>query len=658
MSATEAKLEKLSFWELLKRFPVQIPVIQRDYAQGREGNEKVIDAFLDALKEGVTGEPIELDFVFGDTKGGEFRPLDGQQRLTTLFLLHWCAARAAGRDVAEYSSILSRFSYVTRVSSRDFCQKLVNEVVEVKGGAKATLLSDRIRDNAWFVTGWEFDPTVKGMLAVLDKIAGVDWPDDLWAQLTAAEPSPIQFSLVELEKFGLSDDLYIKMNARGKALTAFENFKAELDGRVGKEGWDKERELKVRFATLIDNRWVDFFWRFCPAETSGLKKIDGAFLSFFVHSLVCSMAKGDSPAKRVADAVQTLLNDPEGMEAGVFTQPYYEELRARLERLCEKPEAVPGEVRGYWEFPAEAKPTGKSIMEEVILGQGPQYRARLILHAQMKLHEAGAAIPGEKMNDWRRVVRNVFANTEIESPESFIGGVRLLDELATGLQSIYDFLAKDPIKSGFASEQMTEEQRKARLLVRHPKQKSLIHRLEDTSFLRGRISFALDCVNEDPEPATFDFDLLGKVVTVIEAEFGQGITSEIRRAFFTIEDGGFYRYWSTTFYTLGLPKHCLIADDWDFRSFTGRGHPSRGLLKSFVLALIGKSCAQLVTAYQPAPGTPNWRTRLIREPELIDRAWAHYIALDEANGVVYPINGQRPRNTPETQAYLEANKIQ
>ena len=49
---------------------------------------------------------------------------------------------------------------------------------------------------------------------------------DLWKRLTVGYASPIRFLLVGLEKFGLSDDLYIKMNARGKPLTAFETFKA------------------------------------------------------------------------------------------------------------------------------------------------------------------------------------------------------------------------------------------------------------------------------------------------------------------------------------------------------------------------------------------------------------------------------------------------
>ena len=658
MSTPSSNYERLSFWSLLQRHPVQIPVIQRDYAQGRTGKAKVIDSFVSALQGAVQGVPVELDFIYGDVQNGFFRPLDGQQRLTTLFLLHWYAARASGQAVDAYAPTLERFSYDTRVSSREFCKKLVKEAVAVKGGTKGDLLSHQIRDYAWFVGAWEFDPTVAGMLAVLDRIADQNWPVDLWERLISAEPSPVRFLLVELEKFGLSDDLYIKMNARGKPLTTFECFKAVLGERVNVHKWEHNLALEEQFAIRVDTRWTDFFWQFCPPEESGLKKIDRAFLSFFVHSLVCSMARGDSPAKGITDAVQDLLNDPEQMEAKNFAQPYYEELRARLERLCENPKAVTGEVRRHWEFADEAKSAGKSMIEEVILGRGPQYKPRLILYAQMKLHEAGAQIPEEKQNDWRRVVRNVFANTEIESPESFIGGIRLLDELAKGLESIYDFLAKDPIKSGFASDQMKEEQRKARLLVKHPGQKTLLHRLEDTAFLQGRISFALDYVNDDPKPASFDFVELTAVADVIEHEFGAGITPEIRRAFFTIGDGNFFRYWSSTFYTLNLPKYCLIENYKEFRSFTNPGHPSREALKDFVLTLVGKSCAQLIADYRPTPDTPNWRTRLIRESNLIERATAHYIALDEANGVVYPIIGQRPRNNETTKKYSVDNKIQ
>ncbi|MBK6802583.1 MAG: DUF262 domain-containing protein [Novosphingobium sp.] len=83
---------------------IQIPMIQRDYAQGRSDPKatQIRNNFIATLTEAVTsnasGElaPIGLDFVYGDVRQGVFLPLDGQQRLTALFLLHWYLAVRSG----------------------------------------------------------------------------------------------------------------------------------------------------------------------------------------------------------------------------------------------------------------------------------------------------------------------------------------------------------------------------------------------------------------------------------------------------------------------------------------------------------------------------------------------------------------------------------
>src|SRR3954470_16980222 len=81
---------------------IEIPLIQRDYAQGRRG-EKVDEIrrnFLSVLRGAVSGgdaQPVSLDFVYGERlPDGALQPLDGQQRLTTLFLLHWFLASRSG----------------------------------------------------------------------------------------------------------------------------------------------------------------------------------------------------------------------------------------------------------------------------------------------------------------------------------------------------------------------------------------------------------------------------------------------------------------------------------------------------------------------------------------------------------------------------------
>lgn len=144
MSTTNIQSEQLSLNGLFKKYHiVRIPIIQRDYAQGRIQETQVRKSFLDQLKSVLsdTSAHLDLDFVYGDElsndghEGKCFIPLDGQQRLTTLFLLHYYLSR---RDAASRSDfrnrfgeqkqdtqrVESRFRYETRFSSTAFLNAL------------------------------------------------------------------------------------------------------------------------------------------------------------------------------------------------------------------------------------------------------------------------------------------------------------------------------------------------------------------------------------------------------------------------------------------------------------------------------------------------------------------------------------------------------
>lgn len=91
--------------EIVQLKKIAIPIIQRDYAQGRIDAEvnRIRTRFLDSLHQAVKADPITLDFIYGDIDaGGVMTPLDGQQRLTALFLLHWYAAKKENIDASEH----------------------------------------------------------------------------------------------------------------------------------------------------------------------------------------------------------------------------------------------------------------------------------------------------------------------------------------------------------------------------------------------------------------------------------------------------------------------------------------------------------------------------------------------------------------------------
>jgi hypothetical protein len=273
-------MNNTSFYTFIANNPVKIPIMQRDYAQGRISDKitRIRSAFLDAIFTALKNErPLTLDFVYGYKKGQDFYPLDGQQRLTTLFLLHWyIAAREGHLDSA--SDILSRFSYETRHSSRVFCGLLSKHHPDCFNES----IDEHIANESWFMQSWKHDATINSMLIMIREIHKFYDSNNIccaWEKLTAQEDdSTINFHLLPMDNFGLSDELYIKMNSRGKELTEFEIFKAQFSESLTFD----EKEI---FNSRIDGVWSDLFWDLYKDNGGDVAQIaDSAFMRFYDYA--------------------------------------------------------------------------------------------------------------------------------------------------------------------------------------------------------------------------------------------------------------------------------------------------------------------------------------------------------------------------------------
>ena len=277
-----------------------IPIIQRDYAQGRldPDIDRIRSRFLDSLHDAVTGVPITLDFVYGDIdENGVMTPLDGQQRLTTLFLLHWYAAKK-DKVPDEQSSFLSDFGYETRYSARYFCRELTSFTPSFERP-----LSEEIVDQAWFPLDWQKDPTISSMLVMLDAIEDkFKDVDGLWKKL---KRGAITFYFLPIKDMGLTDELYIKMNSRGKPLTQFEHFKAELERNMRVV----DDDISKRIMRKIDRDWTDMLWRYRDSGSGNPEDeiTDDEFLRYFhfICDIICYQS-GQSPQGKSADEFDML----------------------------------------------------------------------------------------------------------------------------------------------------------------------------------------------------------------------------------------------------------------------------------------------------------------------------------------------------------------
>lgn len=316
MAESSNKYETHSFKSFLTKYRVQIPMVQRDYAQGRMTDDvnRIRNRFLDAIKEklakpGTKFETMKLDFVYGETEGSKSEterpiviPLDGQQRLTTLYLLHWFAAKKAdGPSSSVDYEFLNHFTYEIRPSSRDFCKHLMEFTPSFDESLKKQLT-----DQYWFMGEWNSDPTVQGMLVMLDairdKFSGID---NLWELLTG-DPSRIVFYFLPLSENGLSDELYIKMNSRGKKLTAFEHFKAEYEDLYERDT-EQAREINHKF----DVEWIDTLFAYRGDDDI----TDDEFMRYFFYiSHILCYQQGVDKSNDEFKLIETLYKDSEKAE--------------------------------------------------------------------------------------------------------------------------------------------------------------------------------------------------------------------------------------------------------------------------------------------------------------------------------------------------------
>lgn len=531
-----AENEAITFWKLLET-KVEIPIIQRDYAQGREDKEELRNRFLGELIAALDGTPIVLDFIYGSRSDSNspMNPLDGQQRLTTLFLLHWYLAYNRAEPLNdEIKTRLSKFTYETRVSSRDFCKAIVYNGSTLSPTSND--LSSEIEEQTWFFAEWIQDPTIKSMLTMLDCInnklkTSSNKFSNYWETLVS-EQCPISFYYLPLTNFGLSDDLYVKMNARGKQLTYFENFKADLIDCISKERSDEKQDdflaevemdgkmmpYYLSISQKLDNGWTDVFWK-----NNHEGKIDAIYLAFlnrfFLNEIICNKEIIDKEWEyRSANETEKdksfqyfygIKSDDSAIEYQSFDT--YESLITieRLNRLSNifsnlnNNGNIISLLNSSWGDTIDLIPQYKDEKKSITTLTQKQ---RILFFAITRYLEA-QEFNELSFKQWMRVIWNIVENSGVENPLSMIGCMRLIDELSEHSHQIHNFLLEDiALKSKFAEDQVKEERGKVKQILNNETGiwENKIIDAEQTAFFKGAIRFLFRTVDMTYDWSEFD----------------------------------------------------------------------------------------------------------------------------------------------------------
>ena len=538
--------ERLSFYKLFKEknYRVLIPIIQRDYAQGRKNKREIRETFLTALYQYLEeNKPNrDLDFVYGSLciveNQTDFVPLDGQQRLTTLFLLHWFLYQIQEDKNSEIcqdfrQSLLkenkSMFTYETRTSSSDFCNSLMRNDVDLKnlmkinekeGVAKENQLSRTIENSAWYFLSWGQDPTIQSMLTMLDSIHD-KFADkkEFFESLLNIENPIITFQFLNLKDFKLTDDLYIKMNSRGKPLTSFENFKAKFEQYLENiklttnetfqltfNGLKQNVSLNKYFSYNIDTKWANLFWAY--RGLVGDKDMYDEELRNFIRVIFTSQYATSVQVNKVGNVDKTddtfdfLLGTAPARKRADYTDDIsfykYDELKALSEKgVLFLINALDNLVNGNDKLKKYMLPEfefyydEERVFENALRHSFANNQERIMFHAYVRFLIINNN-DRSGIEQWMRVIHNLAYNTVIDGAVEIARAIKSIEKMLPSSNDILHYIINNDI-DGFASWQVLEEKIKAILILKSTENdwKTIIEETEQHTCFDGQIGFVL-----------------------------------------------------------------------------------------------------------------------------------------------------------------------
>ena len=482
----------ITLLEFAQNKKIEIPIFQRDYAQGRNDHmtDKIRKNFVSSLIEALDKNiPIELDFIYGREVDNTITLIDGQQRLTTLFLLYWYLAQRIGK-IDAFKNI--KFSYATRDYAKDFTAQLTTGEDFKIDFTQA--ISTKLKDKNWFYDDWQHDPTVSGMLNTLDEIHKQlrdKTIDHYWSLLEQDKQGIITFYWLDLEEHQLTDELYLKMNARGKQLSNFENFKACLVKRINDEQWESKEKNEETFSYKMDTTYTDLFWKY----RGNVNVIDYEVTNFFAGMAMIGYAFKEKNSEAQQRRVQELFNNPLSVRVEDFEESDFNLFMSYL-NFYSTVENISIETNLWKYYNTDNK---RGFFEEFIKDEnkgtgevykGATYKQRVFFYAITNLF-IKVKDNKAKIEEFIQVVRNIIENETIDSAETFAGAIKLMRELLKGSQDIYSYLSKTAIQSKFASYQVAQEKQKAERILANPEWKDVIWEAEEHLMFKGDIGFLL-----------------------------------------------------------------------------------------------------------------------------------------------------------------------
>lgn len=252
---------------------IYIPDMQRDYCWALTFSElngkSLVSNFVDDLiAQREAEEPLQMGLLYAyESPANHLQLCDGQQRLTTLFLMLGVLYKLNPSPYLKEKLVLkdklplvSRFQYAIRETTLTFLTAVVRNLF--LDNAK---VNDKpaIKQEDWYFKEYDNDPSIQNMIIAIETVFSKLEHFEL-EELNKLEQlllNKVQFLYFDMVNRTYGEEQFVVLNTTGKPLTKTENIKPKLLGGLDdKECYQDERTALQYYADMWEE-WELFFWQ-------------------------------------------------------------------------------------------------------------------------------------------------------------------------------------------------------------------------------------------------------------------------------------------------------------------------------------------------------------------------------------------------------------
>ena len=443
-----------------------------------------------------------------------FYPYDGQQRLTTLYFLYLLIYFKFNK-YDEIHSIKKKLSYQTRISTNRFIESFLSWILDSE--EKDNIYNDFwnkdgknlkgfIMSQDWFMmTEWNYDVSIINMLSIIVEISrrikeNLGDKTEIVNFIDKDENNPFQFDFIYVDDISKSDDLYIKINARGKALSPFENLKSDIDGY-----WNNEDKTK------LDAEWTEFVWNQLDRNDKNKEKsFDNSFYNLLSNIFYLQYLVGldhnninDKILIEIENKYKKGIVDKEWIAPKLCCDSPYQMISSFLDAMIgsfksikdEQIESVNRKIFGLGDYQNN---NGQNKIERADLFEIFVYYYSV--SSLFRKNDMEFTDKRNLLNEIETVTNRIIENQRpyLDSPTNLVKAlksVKVLIDNSIESHGVYKFFlsidndTKESIKNGLMKEQVEEEILKAKLIDKDSRYVALFNKGYSELKNKGQLGF-------------------------------------------------------------------------------------------------------------------------------------------------------------------------